>query len=133
MEKLPGAVKLFRKDKGQRHACPHGCGHLWPVVHLEPLTLAVGQAPCSKRTDGLAAFRASIQIEPVARKETDNQLPQAELPEVNFSDYGDVRYLHLGTKWVQGPMLLDKPSDIELEYVQRRMVWLLFVEPARFL
>jgi spermidine synthase len=28
-----------------------------------------------------------------------------ELPEVNFSDWGDgVRYLHLGTEWVQGSM-----------------------------
>ncbi|MDR3453616.1 MAG: spermidine synthase [Rhodoferax sp.] len=53
-----------------------------------------------------------------------------ELPEVNFSDYGDVRYLHLGTEWVQGSMLLDAPFDIELEYVQRMMAWLLFVEPS---
>jgi spermidine synthase len=52
------------------------------------------------------------------------------LPEVNFSDQGRVRYLHLGTEWVQGSMLLDKPFDIELEYVQRMMAWLLFVEPA---
>jgi spermidine synthase len=54
----------------------------------------------------------------------------APLPEVNFSDQGDVRYLHLGTEWVQGSMLLDKPFDIELEYVQRMMAWLLFVEPT---
>lgn len=52
------------------------------------------------------------------------------LPEVNFSDYGNVRYLHLGTEWVQGSMLLDAPYDIELEYVQRMMAWLLFVEPS---
>ncbi|GAA4332423.1 spermidine synthase [Variovorax defluvii] len=52
------------------------------------------------------------------------------LPEVNFSDYGDVRYLHLGTEWVQGSMKLDAPFEIELEYVQRMMAWLLFVEPA---
>ncbi len=55
--------------------------------------------------------------------------PAACLPEVNFSDQGDVRYLHLGTEWVQGSMLLDRPFDIELEYVQRMMAWLLFVEP----
>lgn len=51
------------------------------------------------------------------------------LPEVNFSDYGDVRYLHLGTLWVQGSMLLDEPYAIELEYVQRMMAGLLFFEP----
>ena len=62
----------------------------------------------------------------MARKNTDTA---QDLPEVNFSDFGDVRYLHLGTEWVQGSMLLDKPFDIELEYVQRMMAWLLFVEP----
>jgi spermidine synthase len=53
-----------------------------------------------------------------------------ELPEVNFSDYGDVRCLHLGTEWIQGSMLIDSPFDIELEYVQRMMAWLLFVDAA---
>ncbi len=53
-----------------------------------------------------------------------------ELPEVNFSDFRDIRYLHLGTEWVQGSMYIDEPFDIELEYVQRMMVWLLFVEPT---
>jgi spermidine synthase len=52
------------------------------------------------------------------------------LPEVNFSDQGDIRYLHLGTEWIQGSMRLDRPFEIELEYVQRMMAWLLFVEPA---
>jgi len=52
------------------------------------------------------------------------------LPEVHFSDYGDVRYLHLGTEWVQGSMRIDAPFEIELEYVQRMMAWLLFVPPA---
>ncbi len=54
---------------------------------------------------------------------------ETTLPEVNFSDAGGVRYLHLGTEWVQGSMLLDQPFEIELEYVQRMMVWLLFFEP----
>jgi len=53
-----------------------------------------------------------------------------DLPEVNFSDYGDTRYLHLGTEWVQGSMRLDAPYEIDLDYVQRMMAWLLFVEPA---
>ena len=54
---------------------------------------------------------------------------QLSLPEVNFSDYGDVRYLHLGTLWVQGSMMIDAPYEIELEYVQRMMAGLLFFEP----
>lgn len=51
------------------------------------------------------------------------------LPEVHFSDHGDVRYLHLGTEWIQGSMRLDDPYTIDLEYVQRMMAWLLFVDP----
>jgi spermidine synthase len=54
----------------------------------------------------------------------------AEQPEVNFSDYGDIRTLHLGTEWIQGSMLIDSPFEIELEYVQRMMAWLLFVDAA---
>ncbi len=30
-----------------------------------------------------------------------------ELPEVNFSEDGDIRYLHLGTERIQGPMFLE--------------------------
>lgn len=48
------------------------------------------------------------------------------LPPVNVSEHGKVRYLHLGTAWVQGSMWVKKPFDIELEYVQRMQAWLLF-------
>ena len=51
------------------------------------------------------------------------------LPEVNFSEDGDIRYLHLASPWIQGSMLIDRPYDIELEYVQRMMAWLLFMPP----
>jgi len=51
------------------------------------------------------------------------------LPEVTLSEDSEVRFLHLGTEWVQGSMLLAAPFDIELDYVQRMMAWLLFVEP----
>ena len=50
------------------------------------------------------------------------------LPEVTISDYDGIRYLHLGTPWVQGSMRVKKPFDIDLEYVQRMMGWLLFVD-----
>ncbi|NIC42816.1 spermidine synthase [Aquabacterium sp. A08] len=52
-----------------------------------------------------------------------------DLPAVTLSEDSEVRFLHLGTEWVQGSMLIDRPFDIELEYVQRMMAWLLFVEP----
>ncbi len=54
----------------------------------------------------------------------------AELPEVTVSDDGEVRHLHLGSPWVQGSMRIKQPFEIELEYVQRMMAWLLFMEPA---
>lgn len=46
--------------------------------------------------------------------------------EATISEEGGVRYLHLGTPWVQGAMRVRKPQEIELEYVQRMMVWLLW-------
>ena len=55
----------------------------------------------------------------------------AELPEVSVSDDGEVRHLHLGTPWIQGSMRVGQPFDIELEYVQRMMAWLLFADPAQ--
>ncbi len=47
-------------------------------------------------------------------------------PTVTFADYGDMRFLHLGTPWVQGSMKISKPYDIHLEYVQRMMGWMMF-------
>lgn len=52
--------------------------------------------------------------------------PDQDLPEVHFSEDGRTRYLHLGTDWIQGSMRIDKPWDLDLEYVQRMMAWLLF-------
>ena len=48
-----------------------------------------------------------------------------ELPPVTFSEMGGIRYLHLGTAWVQGAMCIAKPLKIELDYVRRMMVWML--------
>ena len=55
--------------------------------------------------------------------------PVLVFPEVNVSEEGDVRHLHLGTPWIQGSMRMKEPLVIELEYVQRMMAWLLFVQP----
>lgn len=46
-----------------------------------------------------------------------------------LSEANGVRYLHLDTPWIQGAMRLAKPLAIELEYVQRMMVWTL-LRPA---
>ncbi|WP_418318856.1 spermidine synthase [Piscinibacter sakaiensis] len=47
------------------------------------------------------------------------------LEPATLSEFDGVRYLHLGTPWVQGAMRIRKPAAIELEYVQRMLVWLL--------
>ncbi len=52
------------------------------------------------------------------------------MSEVNLSESDGVRYLHLGTEWVQGSMRIAAPFDIDLEYVQRMMAWLLFMAPT---
>jgi len=53
-----------------------------------------------------------------------------ELPEVNFSEDGESRYLHLGTPWIQGAMKIKEPFELDLEYIQRMMVGLLFLKSA---
>jgi spermidine synthase len=50
----------------------------------------------------------------------------SNLPEVTISESRGVRYLHLGTPWIQGAMRISDPFDIELDYVQRMMAWMLF-------
>lgn len=51
-------------------------------------------------------------------------------PEVFFSETKGLRHLHIGSlDWIQGTMSIRKPYDIELEYVQKMMVWLLFMSP----
>jgi spermidine synthase len=56
---------------------------------------------------------------------------QGHLPPVTFADYGDMRFLHLGTPWVQGSMKISHPYEIHLEYVQRMMGWMLFTDLDR--
>ncbi|RMX01322.1 spermidine synthase [Allofranklinella schreckenbergeri] len=51
------------------------------------------------------------------------------LPDVSISEEDGVRHLHLDSPWIQGSMRIARPIDIELEYVQRMMAWLLFVPP----
>jgi spermidine synthase len=53
----------------------------------------------------------------------------AALPSVTLSEHQGIRDLHLDSPWIQGSMRIKAPFDIELEYVQRMMVWLLFLAP----
>ncbi|MFA7438883.1 spermidine synthase [Castellaniella sp.] len=48
-----------------------------------------------------------------------------------LSEQDGVRYLHLGTEWVQGAMRLSRPSELVLGYTRQMMAWLLFVRPGQ--
>ncbi len=56
---------------------------------------------------------------------------RADMAPATLSEFEGVRYLHLGTPWVQGAMRVRKPHTIELDYVQRMMVWMLFREGGK--
>ena len=51
--------------------------------------------------------------------------PEPELAPATISEFDGVRYLHLGTPWVQGAMRIRKSLSLELVYIQRMMVWML--------
>ncbi|MBP7132594.1 MAG: spermidine synthase [Aquabacterium sp.] len=51
------------------------------------------------------------------------------LAEATISEERGVRYLHLGTPWIQGAMRIRQPQKLELEYIQRMMTWLLLRDP----
>lgn len=57
--------------------------------------------------------------------------PDPEMAPATMSEADGVRYLHLGTPWVQGAMRVRKPHALELEYIQRMMVWLLARTPQQ--
>ncbi|HVL56453.1 MAG TPA: methyltransferase [Burkholderiaceae bacterium] len=48
---------------------------------------------------------------------------------IDLSEEAGVRYLHFGSRWIQGAMRIRRPYDIELAYVRDMMAWLLFLEP----
>ncbi len=54
-----------------------------------------------------------------------------ELPDATISESDGVRYLHLGSIWVQGAMRIRKPQVVELLYVQRMLASLLWLPAER--
>jgi spermidine synthase len=50
-------------------------------------------------------------------------------PAITFSEQDGVRFLHFGSRWVQGAMRLSDPNSLELAYIKDMMAWLLFLEP----
>lgn len=53
-----------------------------------------------------------------------------DLPPVTLSEYEGVRYLHLGSVWVQGAMRIRQPQKVELDYIQRMLASLLWLPSA---
>ena len=51
---------------------------------------------------------------------------QVQVEPATISEHDGVRYLHLGTPWVQGAMRIARPQAVELEYVQRMLAWMLW-------
>lgn len=49
------------------------------------------------------------------------------LPPVTVSEFDGVRYLHLGSIWVQGAMHIRRPQQVVLDYVQRMLAALLWL------
>jgi spermidine synthase len=52
--------------------------------------------------------------------------PQPLAP-VTLSEHLGVRYLHLGSIWIQGAMRIKKPLRVELDYIQRMLASLLWL------
>lgn len=50
-------------------------------------------------------------------------------PEITTSEERGVRYLHFGSRWIQGAMRIRSPDTLELEYTRQMMAWLLFLAP----
>jgi spermidine synthase len=92
---------------------------------LSPIHLALGLLAC-----GLAMGAGILMAKKQARAFSGGEAlqNQGNLPVVTFADYGDMRFLHLGTPAVQGSMKISAPFDIHLEYVQRMMAWLLVTD-----
>lgn len=76
------------------------------------------------------------------RKPRSNDLPEPAHPEVSISEFRGVRSLHLNDDFsgdtayaaIQGSMRMAVPEQIELEYVQQMMMWMLFEEnPAHIM
>ena len=70
---------------------------------------------------------SSKRNEPVAS----GRFEQPGHPPATVTEFRGVRFLHLGTSWVQGAMRIDKPDAIELDYIGMMMMWLLFCEQPR--
>jgi spermidine synthase len=63
----------------------------------------------------------------ITARSAGNRIAAPSMEPATLSESRGVRYLHLGTPWIQGAMRRSRPLAIELEYVRRMMVWMLLV------
>jgi spermidine synthase len=63
--------------------------------------------------------------------QSDSRFSAPGHPPATITEFEGVRFLHLGTSWVQGAMRLARPDAIELTYVQMMMMWMLFLPAPR--
>jgi spermidine synthase len=103
-------------------------------LEITPAELLFGLVGCGVAM-GMGVFLAKKQARAFKGEgdsDTSKTLPAiGNLPKVNYFDYGDLRFLHLGSPAVQGSMKISKPFEIHLEYVQRMMAWMLFTDLDR--
>lgn len=65
---------------------------------------------------------------PMPARRRPRTVQHADMAPATMSEADGVRFLHLGTPWVQGAMRVRKPHRLELDYVQRMMAWLLLID-----
>ena len=96
-----------------------------------PLDLTFGLLACIVAVwigAALAKKQARAFSGPGTRGTEDDAPDNGGLPPVTVFDYGDMRFLHLGSPAVQGSMKISKPFEIHLDYVQRMMAGLLLTD-----
>lgn len=48
---------------------------------------------------------------------------------ISFSEQDGLRFLHFGSRWVQGAMRISNPDALALAYVRDMMAWLMWLDP----
>ncbi len=48
---------------------------------------------------------------------------------ISFSEQDGVRFLHFGSRWVQGAMRISNPDALVLAYIRDMMAWLMVLDP----
>lgn len=74
---------------------------------------------------------AASTVSPAPGLYSVQQAAAADHPAVTLAEHLGVRTLHLSSDAIQGAMRMAMPDQIELEYVQQMMAWLLFREQVQ--